>query len=387
MTDSIRVFPPGFQVTNAAGTPQAGAVLRFYDAGTSNTRTVYSNPTLVTSLGVTVTTDSSGRPAASGGAGAEVGIYTGTTNYKVTAETSLAVSLWSFDNVVGAFDSSVFSQTTAIPETIISTKTTSYTVLTTDQGTLFCGTCTAGTVTFTLPSAITAGNGFRVGFKHTGTLNTVVVATVSSQTIDASTVLSITLPSYGSTRWLVSNGANWIVDQSFDKTPLIQNSNMTGATFSVDLRPYTAYRRIRIVMSGVIPATNATVFRMLTSTNGGSSYDSGAGAYAWTVTTMQMTGAGTLLSVGDDLDTSISLAGLLTSDTNFQTNLEVTLANQTEARAVNISWVGVETQSSGSFYATAGGAVRIASQDVDAVQFLFSAGNIANGFCSVFGDL
>ena len=29
MTNSIRVLPPGFQVTNAAGVPQSGAVLRF----------------------------------------------------------------------------------------------------------------------------------------------------------------------------------------------------------------------------------------------------------------------------------------------------------------------------------------------------------------------
>ncbi len=385
MTDSIRVFPPGFQITNAAGTPQAGAIVRFYNAGTSNTRPVYSDLGLLTSLGVTVTTNSAGRLAASGGTGGEVLVYTGTTPYKVTAETSLAVALWSFDNVVGALDTSAFLPDVAIPETIISTKSADYVVLTTDQGTLFYGNSTAGTITFTLPTTATATNGFRVGFKHTGTLNVVTLVSVGGQTIDGAA--SITLPSYGSTRWLVSDGANWAIDQLFDKVPLIQTSSMVGATFSVDLRPYTAYRRIRIVLSGVIPDTNAAVFRMLTSTNGGSSYDSGAGAYAWTLTSMQMTGAGTLLSQGSTADTKIPLADINTNNSNFQMDLDVSLANQNDARGVNISWVGVQAQSGGGFYQFAGGAVRIASQDVNAVRFLYSAGNIVAGFCSVFGDL
>src|SRR6185295_8813032 len=148
MTDSLRVFPPGFQVTNSSGTPQAGAVLKFYDAGTSNTRTVYSNLGLTTSLGVTVTTNSAGRPAASGGTGAEVEIYTGTGAYKVTAETSLAVALWSFDNVIGALDTSAFLPDVAIPKTIISTKSAAYAILVSDQGTLFLGNSTAGDISF-----------------------------------------------------------------------------------------------------------------------------------------------------------------------------------------------------------------------------------------------
>ncbi len=383
MTDSIRILPPGFQVTNAAGTPQAGAVLRFYDAGTSNTRTVYSTSGLSTSLGVTVTTNSAGRPAASGGAGAETLIYTGTTAYKITAETSLAVALWSFDNVVGALDTSAFLPDVAIPETIISTKSANYVVLTTDQGTLFYGNSTAGTITFTLPSAVTAGNGFRVGVKHTGTLNMVIIATVSAQTIDGST--TITLPSYASTRWLVSDGANWAIDQFYNRVPLLADQSMIGATYTVDLRPYTAYRRIRIAMSGVIPATNTVNFYMQTSTNGGVSYDSGVADYAWVNTNTQMIIAGTATSVGDDADAQIQISGSNTNDTTRQMNVEVILENQIEARSLNIYWTGVQFQAQPRMIEGAG--MRNAVADVDSVKFYFSAGNIANGFCSVFGDV
>src|SRR3990167_10925497 len=133
MADAVLLFPPGFSVKNSSGTIQSGAVLRFFDAGTSDTRTVYSNPTLVTSLGTSVTVNSSGRPASGGN---EVLVYASEGNLKVTAETSAAVALWSFDNVIGALDTTAFDATTAIPETPVLTKTSSYIVLDADQGSL-----------------------------------------------------------------------------------------------------------------------------------------------------------------------------------------------------------------------------------------------------------
>ena len=37
-TDSVLIFPPGFRVTNANGTPVSGAKIKFYNAGTVVTR-------------------------------------------------------------------------------------------------------------------------------------------------------------------------------------------------------------------------------------------------------------------------------------------------------------------------------------------------------------
>lgn len=216
MTDAIRVFDPGFQVTNASGVVQSGAVLRFYAAGTSNARTVYSDLGLSSSLGTSVTCNSSGRPAASGGAGAEVLIYTGTTPYKVTAETSAGVSLWSFDNVIGALDTSSFLTGSVTAETPVITKTADYTILTTDQGKVINGNSTGGSITLTLPSAVTAGDGWRVHIRHTGTANIVTVATVSSQTISGYNTSATTFVLNGlyQSIQLVSDGANWHIDGS-----------------------------------------------------------------------------------------------------------------------------------------------------------------------------
>jgi hypothetical protein len=212
MVDAVRVFEPGFQVTNASGTPQSGAVLRFFAAGTSNTRTVYSDLGLSVSLGVTVTTNAAGRPAASAGAGAEVLVYTGTTPYKVTAETALGVALWSFDNVVGALDTSTFLTGSVTAETPVISKTGNYTILTTDQEKVINANPTGSTFTLTLPNATTAGDGWRIHIRHTGTANSVNIATVASQTINGAT--SWVLDGQYQGIVLVSDAANWHIDST-----------------------------------------------------------------------------------------------------------------------------------------------------------------------------
>lgn len=210
MVDATRVFEPGFQVTNAAGTPQSGAVLRFYNGTTAGaTRTVYSDLGLSTSLGVTVTCNAAGRPAASGGAGAEVVIYTGTTAYAVSAETSAGVALWSFNNVIGALDTSSFLTGTVTAETPVISKTADYPIVNGDQGKVINANPTGGAFTLTLPSAITVQDGWSITIRHSGTANQVKIATVSSQTINGATGRSLT-QSF-ETITLVSDGANWHV--------------------------------------------------------------------------------------------------------------------------------------------------------------------------------
>src|SRR3990167_4199492 len=176
MVDATRIFPPGFQVMNSAGTPQSGAVLRFYaNTPAGATRTVYSDLGLSTSLGVTVTTNSAGRPAASGGAGAEVVIYTGTTPYAVTAETSAAVALWSFSNVIGALDTSSFLTGTVVASHPVITKTTDYTIVDGNDGYVVNANPTGGAFTLTLPSAVTVGDGWSITIRHSGTANQVKI--------------------------------------------------------------------------------------------------------------------------------------------------------------------------------------------------------------------
>lgn len=211
MTDSIRVFDPGFRVTNTSGEPVSGAKCKFYNAGGLVARTVYSDSGLSVSLGSTVTCNASGAPAASGGAGAQVLVYTGTTAYKVVITDSSDNTLFEFDNLSGALDTSSFDADTALPRAPVEIKSTDYTVVDGDRGKVFNVDSTGGDVDVTLPSAVTVGDNWRVTFRHTGTANSVILAAAGGQTVNGAS--SLTLSYQYESVTLVSDGANFHVSE------------------------------------------------------------------------------------------------------------------------------------------------------------------------------
>lgn len=204
MADAVRIFPPGFQITDDSDNPVSGAVLTFFDTGTSNARTVYSDPGLTSSLGTSVTCNSAGRPA---NGGSEVLIYASEGDLTVTAKTSAAVQIWSFDNVIGALDTTTFSTNTALPNMPVLAKTGNYTVTTADVGSMINVNSTSD-LTMTLPSAVTAGDGFMIGFRNVNT-GRVTIDANGSQTIDGELTVNLTNTYEGVV--LVSDAANWHV--------------------------------------------------------------------------------------------------------------------------------------------------------------------------------
>lgn len=102
MTDAVNVFPPGFRVLDANGAPVSGAIITFFDAGTSTARTVYLDDELTTSLGSTVYCDAGGHPVAGSGSTTKVLVWISTADYKIVIKTSAGVTLATFDNVKGA---------------------------------------------------------------------------------------------------------------------------------------------------------------------------------------------------------------------------------------------------------------------------------------------
>lgn len=154
MTDSIAVFPPGERILDSSGAVVSGGTLYFYDAGTTSPRTVYSNSTLTTALGVSVVTDSGGYPST---AGNRVLIYTGTTAYKIVCKDAASVELWSHDNIKGAVDTSAFITSTSSTVTYIVTPVTTAGVWVAADvaGKVFELNASGGDFTRTLPLAST----------------------------------------------------------------------------------------------------------------------------------------------------------------------------------------------------------------------------------------
>jgi len=224
MADATLVFPPGYRVTDDSGDVVSGATIEFYDAGTSDSRTVYSDVDLSSSLGTTVYCDSSGAPVASSGSSTRVNVYTGTGNYKVIIKDGSGAEIETKDNLLGALNTTPFvAGAEALPTFPVVSKSADYTIVDTegssDQAKIINVNPTAATRTITLPSAVTVGDNWCVGIRHVGTANNVSIATVGGQTISAPLAggaqTSMQLVSYGDSIILVSDGQNWHVPMGY----------------------------------------------------------------------------------------------------------------------------------------------------------------------------
>jgi hypothetical protein len=215
MADAQLVLSPLVRVTDANNEPIAGGQLRFFEAGTSSPLVVYSDAELQVALGSVVETDDGGYPISGGGA--KTLIWTGPDEYKVVVHDADGVPVLTHDHIRGAL---VVPDTTAAsyPKTPVVVRSTN-TVIAADldayRGRLIDADPNVGAIAITLPSAIAADDGYRLGVRHAGAANTVTIKSIGAQTIRTigqSSVTSFALTGMGHTVWLVSNGASWIVD-------------------------------------------------------------------------------------------------------------------------------------------------------------------------------
>lgn len=185
------------------GNPLNGGKLTYFDAGTSNARTVYSETSGPTAWTQPITLDSNGRLTGT--------IYVPTGSFKEVVTDSADVQIFSEDNLLGAVDTSTFSATFAKLSSPLLTKATTYTLTTDDLGKLVAGNTSGGDFTLTLPSAATVTDGRGYIVQNTSS-NTLTVATVSSQTITnpgGTSDTSIDLEGAAGWTAIVSDGSNW----------------------------------------------------------------------------------------------------------------------------------------------------------------------------------
>lgn len=199
---------PKTKSTNDSNDPVSGAKLYFFDAGTTNPRTVYQDKDLTTAHGVFVQADANG---------VFPQIYPPIGDYDVLmTDGSDSNNLYTEENpieekvtVQGPVDLSSFQTNTAKSETPAITKATNYTVVETDRGEAIDVNPNSATVTITLESAAVAGDGTEQTIKHIGASNAVLIATVGGENIDDVEGYALARP--GGSVTLRSNGANWKV--------------------------------------------------------------------------------------------------------------------------------------------------------------------------------
>jgi len=147
----------------------------------------------------------------------------------------------------------------------------------------------------------------------------------------------------------------------------------------------TLYRRYEFELDSLLPATDNTTFWLRTSTNGGSTYDAGATDYAYT---------GTEKGSGAEVDSVDSLGA---PQIVLCTSVGNAAGEQGVSGIVSVWGAGVAARTTfrtflhsfdaadGSPFIVNGAAARLASQDTDAVRFLFSSGNITSGTIRMYG--
>ncbi len=215
MADSVQIWGPGARFQDAAGNPIAGGSIEFYDAGTTNPKTVHSDADLQNALGPVVYLDSGGAPIAGHDDPTKVMVYVGTDPYKVVIKDSAGVVVETKDNIAGAFNSSAILETLIlIPETKVETLTGDKLLTIQDSGSLKNCNPTGGTFSVTLPDATVLNNGARFGVRMAGTANAIIIKSGGGQSIARAGIssTSFALTRFGETVWVVADGGNWVED-------------------------------------------------------------------------------------------------------------------------------------------------------------------------------
>lgn len=192
---------PYQQVFDQNGDILSGALVYFYDPGTTNDRTVYQDR---------LRTTPHTQPVVANAGGWIAPVYPPDGPYKVVVKDAGGLTIWTADNVDGPLDTSTFLQDSdLVLDSPVVSKTTTYTVVAGDKGKIINANPTGGSFTITLLSAVTAGDGFPLTIRHVGTANQVTIEAITGQTIDGRVGLSLT-DRYQSLN-IVSDGANWHV--------------------------------------------------------------------------------------------------------------------------------------------------------------------------------
>jgi hypothetical protein len=175
---------------------------------------------------------------------------------------------------------------------------------------------------------------------------------------------------------LLALGAGWTIIE----TQTASTSATIDFTSSID----STYAVYKIVISGLLPATDTAVLHCRTG-NGGS-FDSGAGAYDWNLVYSHATT--TLAAVGSTSDTEIELGLGVGNATTESYNGEVTLFSPSDSAkytALGFKSTSQSDNATEGVWTFSGSGLRVEAAIVDRIQFLMSSGNIISGRFTLYG--
>lgn len=158
----------------------------------------------------------------------------------------------------------------------------------------------------------------------------------------------------------------------------ITNTTLSD-TDNIDFTGFASgtYDNYMVIISNGRPGTDNTLLEIETSTDGGSSYDTGSSDYRWGVSQVYMNG--TPQDAGDIADTEIQLTGAQGqgSAAGEHVSFRLMVYLPEEAEFTTFTWEGIMSNVNGDRLATTGAGWRMEAADVDAIRFHWSSGNWA----------
>ncbi len=166
---------------------------------------------------------------------------------------------------------------------------------------------------------------------------------------------------------------------------VISTQDLSSAA-SADFTGFNAslYDAYLFVLQNVVPATDSANLLFRTSTDGGSTYDSGASDYR--SASLGLTSLNAAANQNGNGDDAITLALSVGSDTGEDgVSGELRMPGPHLAQTTRASWDLNLIGPTGVFVTLTGSGIRDSQADVDAVRFLFSSGNIETGTITMYG--
>lgn len=175
---------------------------------------------------------------------------------------------------------------------------------------------------------------------------------------------------------------NWRLLQTQDASSSSAITFVNGVSGAVLSSTYDAYE---IMLTSVVPGTDAVNLLLRTSTNAGSSYDSGASDYRYDY---QQVVSGTASAAGATT-TSVIVNGATTlgSSTSEVLHGVIRIFKPSAASDLIIYSELTFINSAGNLVMVRTVGRRATAADVDAIQFSMSSGNIASGTFALYGRI
>jgi hypothetical protein len=150
------------------------------------------------------------------------------------------------------------------------------------------------------------------------------------------------------------------------------------------------------VLVNIIPVTDAVYLDLLTSSDGGSSYDTGSSDYRWVFnsSSVNVSDGGVAGDAGFD-DSAIRLTGNTSGAANqigsasgeYGLSGQIWLYDPASTKGTQMTWDLTYDSSTpeSMIQICKGGATRDSAADVDGIRLAFSSGNLETGQINVYG--